>query len=181
MPGFPSTSGPLLSVLFDSTLAGATTTIDTGAAGFSGAGASLLVHILARTDQALVLGNIQLTLNADTGANYDFQTNRAQAGAPTSGSSAAQSNVSIRVPGNSNTAGTFGTVVLWIPAYSQTTARKAIQWQAGWADPTAANSFVENGTGLWRNTAAVTRLTIVAGSAGNLAIGSRLAVYAVSV
>lgn len=165
-----------LTALFASTLGAPAANIDTGAGGIAGGHGDLVIYIVTRTADAAAAANVQITLNADTGANYDAQfvtgSNVTAAAAP----SLAQTNWQIETHGNGGTAGYAGIIDLIIPAYDATTFNKAGSLRASTVDGTAANNQVFIGAVGWRNTAAITRLTVT-GATANLQAGSRLVIY----
>ena len=179
MPTVPASSvaGGALAQLFDSTLGAPATTIDTGASGVPQTANALQLVIFARTSAAAVQSNLQLTLNGDTGANYDFQETRATNATLTTTSDLATANFNIWIPGASVGANCFATAIITFSAYLQTAAHKACVSESGWGDGVAANSFSQWITGRWRNTAAITQITLTAGGGSNFATGSRMTIY----
>lgn len=177
MPLITPASAGATAQLFDSTLSGAAASIDSGANGIAQTASTLLIVILARTTQAVVTSTVQLRFNGDSGANYDRAQMSSTAGAAPAGATAAGgTNIDPPVPGSSVGANTFASWMIWVPAYTQTTAHKMLSGTGGWAEATATNDVIASTTGKWRNTAAITQVSITAGS-GNLVAGSRLTVY----
>jgi hypothetical protein len=174
--GIPAWTTLPFAQLFDSTLGADTASIDTGANGVPQTYNHLLVVAIAKTSQAVVISDGLWRFNADAGGNYDRQTLRARSAATTSGAAAAATSVDINYPGSSNAAGHFGLSAMFIPAYRQTTAHGLLVEMGGWADSTIANSEAHVNIGDWRNTAAITQLSVTAGS-GNLIAGSRVTIY----
>lgn len=168
-----------ISELFDSTLGGDAASIDTGAGGFSTSFDHLLIVFIARTTEAVTNSAVNFTLNNDTGANYDRQALQgANATASAAAAVAGTLLVNALVPGSSAAAGNFGAGLLLIPSYAQTVAHKTGILVSGAADATAANSYAQVKSARWRNTAAITRLAMLA-AANNLLAGSRLTVYGI--
>lgn len=169
-----------LTELFDTTLAGAAATLDTGAGGFATTLDHLFILYIARTSEAVAVSSAAVTLNADAGASYDRQA-LIGAGAVASATET-QAGAAIAtplVPGASAAAGAFGMGFLLIPAYGQTTAHKAAMSGSGYGEDTAGDGRVQLISGRWRNAAAVSRVTLTAGGGSNFAIGSRLTVYGI--
>lgn len=169
-------------VLFDETKGADAATFDTGAGGFSTSLAHLLVVAQLRTTEAIVISSAVVTLNNDSGANYDAQVVRGRdvtASAVDGQAGATQFNVI--APGASAAAGVFGAQLLVVPNYAATVAEKSALAIGGFADEAAAGGDAGARTYHWRSTAAVTRLIFTAGSASNFLAGSRVTVYGVGV
>jgi hypothetical protein len=166
-----------LTPLFDQTLAAAAAAIDTGAGGIAGTASHLRVVALVRTTQAVVASTVLLTLNNDTGNNYDRVRTETINATVNGATTVAAANVAVSCAGASvGNASLFTPIIFEIPCYVQTAAHKSGVFSSGIPDSTAANARADNGSFLWRNTAAISRLALTAGS-GNLAAGSRVTVY----
>jgi hypothetical protein len=177
-PSSREASGGGLTVLFDETLAGDAAAIDTGAGGIAGDCDVLYVWVLARTSQAVVTSSALLEINGDTGTNYDFERVRGANVTLAGFGAVAQAGPNIEVPGNNSDAGAVGVIVFTIPGYAQTTFHKVADWRAFAPEDTVGNLIVGSGGFRWRNTAAITQLTVTAGG-GVLRAGSRLLVLGV--
>lgn len=175
--GISGIAGAGFTTVFDSTLGGAATNIDTGANGIAATYQHLLLVILARTSEAVTSSALLLTFNGDTAANYDRQTWRGVNNVTSAAAVAAATSIGLDLPGSSIAASHFGVCVVFIPAYAQTTAHKAAVNLGGWADTAVANSRAFGTAGNWRSTAAINQVTITAQSAANLVTGSRLTVF----
>lgn len=134
--------------------------------------------IIARTTQAAVLSSVAITVNGDTGANYDWESVTGNGAAASALASLAQAAWgSAGVPGASATAGEAAVLVITIPLYAGTTFRKQGTLYNSLNEPSAANSNFAIAASLsWRNTAAITQMKVAAGS-GNLVAGSSLLIY----
>lgn len=112
--------------------------------------------------------------NGDTGNNYDqhFATFPTSVGAST----AAQSSVRIGTigGGSAQTANRANAGRVTIPNYAGTTFHKSLLFHANRWD--TANDETEMGSGDWRNTAAITSITIFPGS-DNFIVGSVFSLY----
>jgi hypothetical protein len=165
-------------LLFDSTLGANAASIDTGAGGIAQTQNVLEVFILVRTDDAAAESQVLITVNNDTGANYDNQVLSGNNVTASANVGIAQANWSFQIHGNGGSAGYAGVVWLVIPGYAQTTFNKVGTAIGGQPDATAANQRVKPATIGWRNTAAISRMKIAAGGgAANLLAGSRLLIY----
>jgi hypothetical protein len=163
-------------VLFDQTLGADAASIDTGAGGIAGTAAGLLVHIVARTSQAVVVSSVNVRLNNDSGANYDYTrtgvVNTTLSGATT----LAATSWALVCAGDSVQAGSASFLTFVIPAYADTTFHKVAQQSEYISDSSAANNQLQTRGLRWRSTAAISRMSVAAGS-GNLRAGSRMTVY----
>jgi hypothetical protein len=160
-------------VLFDSTLGVAAASIDTGASGIAPGFSVITVYVVGRTTEAVVSSSILARLNADSGANYDQSSIAWASGAVSGSSSVAQTAWACAFPGASMDASSAGSVSIVIPSYDQTTFNKQATNAEGLGSGTANNNSAIMRSFRWRNTAAISRLSITAGS-GNLVAGSRL-------
>jgi hypothetical protein len=164
--------------LFDSLLAVDTVTIDTGASGIAGGYAALEVFLYGRTDEGAQGTECYFQLNNDTGANYDWQRVSGSAATVTGSNTNADSGWDAFVAGASSGANSFGMVHLLIPNYDGTVGFKAGRWTDGFADP-AGSGRIAVKSGIWRNTAAITRLSVHAAFSGTVKFkaGSRLTIF----
>jgi hypothetical protein len=170
----------VISVLFDSTLSGDASIIDTGAAGVAQTADHLLIVMLLRTAQAQAIGSVALRCNADTGANYDRSEVHVTNATVTGSNSLTQTRWLMSCAADSIQASSFTAMYVLIPAYRQTTAHKAGTGLSMVSDSAAANNLTEMRSLRWRNTAAITRFS-VAGEGGDLRTGSRMTIYGLSV
>lgn len=138
---------------------------------------TLRVAWTARSDTALAATYMCLRLNGDSGSDYTYQINQANANAATGGGN---SNGTVNVieigtmAAATATAGYFGSGECLIPNASGS-AFKAV---SGHSTSTNSTTNAYSGTygGLWLSTAAVTSVTLLA-LAGNLVSGSSVALY----
>lgn len=168
-------AGGMLKV-FDSTLGADAASIDTGAAAVPAGYDVMEVFFLGRTTEAVDISGVQITLNADTGANYDRQTLRGTNVTASATNAVAQANWGLGVPGANQHAGAAAVIRFSIPSYAQTTFHKTAECSLAIPDDTAGNNRVEIESLRWRSTAAITRMAVAA-SSGSLLAGSRLLIY----
>ena len=76
----------------------------------------------------------------------------------------------------SASAGVFASYQISIPNYANTSFRKAIQCQDGFAD-SGGYGWVFSRTCMWENTAAVSRVAVYVPGGANLAAGSRMTIF----
>lgn len=174
---------PSHEIIFDLTLAGSQATFDTDT--ILGIAASIpqvynhlrLVTVL-REDDAVGATSGILRFNADAGANYDYSyvqgANSAASAVTVSGATAINNILSM---GATGTAGNFAQSEVLIPAYAQAVARKIAVGESFYdTDSTVANIGARSWGGLWKNVAAITRISL-APNAGNWIAGSRITLY----
>ena len=169
--------GGLPKKLFDSTLGASANSIDTGAAGIAGGYDILEVWLILRTDEAVVASTASITVNNDTGSNYDRQFVRGDNITASASQGAAEAAWLLTAPGTSCASGVFCCIRLTIPAYTQTTANKIAECTHVRVDTTAANKRAELEGLHWRSTAAITRMAVTAPSTKNFVAGSRMIIY----
>lgn len=167
-------------MLFDQTLITDTASIDTGAAGIAGGYDVLEVWILARTDEITSQSTLAVTVNNDTGNNYDLQNVRGQGTTPGAGADTAAARWNTVVPGASDQANQAGVIRMTFPSYTQTTFFKTAEMTAAYNDSTGANEFAGTYALTWRNTAAITRMKIAGTGTVKLKAGTRLLIFGVN-
>lgn len=152
-------------------------TPDAGSNDWSG-GDRLEIYLYARTDETAVASSVNITLNNDTGGNYDIQS---VAGASTTASAVslvAQSNFQFSVDGASAAANVFAVIELCAVNYTGTVGFKPISAFQGRPETTAANQRVAALTGQYRSTSAITRFAVTPNTAGKkLKVGTQLLIY----
>jgi hypothetical protein len=80
---------------------------------------------------------------------------------------------------NSSTSNTFSSHELYIPNYLSTTSKPI--WATGAHETDAATAYIQLNAGLWRNTSAITSITVqdFAGGVNNFAAGSSFYLYGI--
>lgn len=177
------TGGGLSTKLYDFTISGSDqasidTFVDgTTVANFTGYDV-LEVWIIARTDDAAAQAAVDITVNNDTGGNYDRQVLDATNATVSAGVALAQTKWSSNAHGSGGTAGYAEFVQITIPGYAATTFNKVGMMLESRIDGTAGNNSADVVPIGWRNTAAITRMKVAAQGAAKLKVGSRLMVFA---
>jgi len=119
----------------------------------------LILEINSRMSNASVLGYNTIRFNADSGNNYTWTYLDANiGGGPFSSSSSAYSSIFINTPAATASANTFGNAGIYIPNYTGSNYKSASI--DGTSENFAAQAFVTIVGGLWKNTAAITSITI---------------------
>ena len=162
--------------LYSTTLAAPAATIDTGANAITVGHGMLTVLMLLRTTEAGAISNALLTINGDTGTNYDTQGATTNNVTVAASNLLAQNNVLIIVHGAGGSASYPSVVRLSIPYYDATTFFKMGDFSGGANDATAANNWYTAKSFTWRSTAAINQLTLTT-TAGNFIVGSKLLIY----
>jgi len=152
----------------------------TGVVTFSSLGSYTHLYLVfsARGSQAATETAIQVTLNGDTGANYDGQ----RTASSTTDALANQVAANYFQPGSISAASapasysSGGTLILH--DYRGTTFYKTMQYQEAGAVLAASSGNINSryASGFWRNTGAVTSITITLAS-GNYDAGSKFTLY----
>lgn len=170
-------AGAGFTTLFDQTLGSNTASIDTGASGIAQTSQHLLILLYLRYTGAATNATAAFTLNGDTGAHYDRNSQTVTGGAGSTSAAAGETSVGIVIPGSTVAQGTlFGVALLIIPAYTQTAGEKMVLHYSAFSDSTTANSIFQIRPTNWRSTAAVNQATIAVAS-NALLTGSRMTVY----
>lgn len=171
-------AGGGFSTLFDQSLGANAASIDSGAGGFSTSGVALLIVGLLRTTQAATIDSTGwLRFNGDaTAGAYSRQAVRGDDTTASAGQGVGQAQFSFMTPGAGVQAGVFGSIVVVVPGYGGAAVMKAFAGVSGWAEETSTDQKVEALSGVWLNTAAISRVQLIAAT-DNLAAGSRLSVF----
>lgn len=169
-----------LTKIFDKTLGAAASSFDTGANGIDAGFSALQVYLYARTSRSSTTDGVKVTLNGDTGNNYDSQIIQGSGATAVAAQYNAigffyNSNLAA-LPGDTTTANVFGVLELVIPAYDQTTGFKSGRFIL--SQPDEANTLQSTtAASLWRSTAAINQITISPSVGPNFKAGSRLLIY----
>lgn len=160
-------------------------TITLGSAGtfdqasISGAYNDLFCVLIVRGARSNVADSPLMAFNADNGSNYAYSTSLADGAAVTSSGSG--NDTWIRpvntIPASTDTAGHFAHIVIEIPGYASTTWQKQVTCSgAGYLGGTS--SYYQASTaGVWRSTAAITRIQLRCNFTANFVTGSQLRIY----
>lgn len=172
----PASSG--MSLLYDSVdSAVSLPAANIGFSGIAGTYKSLVIDysIMSTTTWP---GQLWLRFNADTGPNYAYvSTGIASSGVGTGTVNDPDGAMIIQRIGAKTYTNLPSTGRIIIPHYSNTTTWKTANWQGQEDfDSTAANHMTIIGSGHWKNTAAVTQVTLYP-SASTFLAGSRVSIY----
>jgi hypothetical protein len=158
----PSTYTPIATT----TLGSAASTIT-----FSGISGTYTDLILVSTGNNSALNDIKLRFNSDTGNNY---SETLLLGSGSSAISARGSNISGLVHNYTDTS--IASATSHILNYSNSTTNKTTLTR--WNATSSSDPYVAAYVGLWRNTAAITSITVFVAS-GTMSAGSTFTLYGV--
>jgi hypothetical protein len=162
--------------LYDNIASGAIASWDVQ--GISQAYNHLMLIVLARMDAVVSDQAGRLRFNGDTGANYDSERFVAFGATQSTGESLAATGASFGwFTGSSADANYASYEDLIIPHYTGTVFNKTFVGKNS-SPQTTASGLTQAGihSGLWRNTAAINRITVYP-LTGNWIAGSRLTIY----
>lgn len=170
---------PTGALLFDSEVAGAdAASIDTGASGIAAGYKVLEIWLYARTDEAVAKSVVDITLNNDSGANYDAQRITGDNATAAAGAGAGATLFQVFVPGASAAANFFGGFRITIPNYTGTVGYKFIELVGGMNDTNNANQHAAVRIFNYRSTTAISRLAVAPDTAAKkFKVGSRLTIF----
>lgn len=177
----PTPSGSSTKI-YDYTVAGSDkASIDTAVDGTTVANFSgydlIEVWMVARTDSAGALAAFDMTVNNDTGNNYDRAYVQGFNGATFAGTSLAQPAWRVSVHGSGGSANYPSSVALTMADPNGTTFLKSCELRETITDATAGNNQVTLWALGYRSTSAVGRIKVAAISPAKFKVGTRLLVY----
>ena len=176
-----------VTLLYDFTISVAQASVDTNVDGalaglFPTSYRVLEVWAMMRSDEAVASSSINMTVNNDTGANYDRAFIATSiGGAPIQGTGVAQTSWSLGCPGSTATASNPGVLRMSFPAYADATFFKVAEDFGGFQPGTATlgNYQVLAQTFTYRSTSALTRMKWTPATGGaKLIAGCRFMVWA---
>lgn len=139
----------------------------------------LFLKLLARSSGAGSFDTANMQFNADAAANYDYQyTNMTGTSPATFQAQGAPSAALGYFVQSSATAGVASQIDCWIDWYNALAFNKTFLSQvARKLDTSPGDLMVGQVAGFWRNSAAITRITVTPSSGSNFVAGSQFAVY----
>ncbi len=137
----------------------------------------LELWIAARTDAAGSSSQFEMTLNNDTGSNYDDQHEYANNTTVAAGVLLAQAKWLLDVHGSGGSADYPSIVRLTLPNYAGTVFNKVAEAVSAEVDATAGNNEAQIYAFGYRSTSAITRVKIAGAGADKFKVGTRLIVY----
>jgi hypothetical protein len=164
--------------IYDTTLGVSAASIDIS--GIPTSYAHLMLEVYARTDYAsAAIDGVQLRFNADTTANYDYQTfdgtGSATAAAELFGQTSAQCGLAA---GNTAAANLFDTSRVLIAHYANASHNKSFESTAAHKQGTASgNMQARSSVGFWRSNSAISEITLISLNSANFVAGTRVSLY----
>ncbi len=141
----------------------------------------LLIQGIARSTIPFMVGNMQLRLNVDLGANYNDNNIKANDATYSGDENQTQNQVRLGfVCGSTAIANRFSSYKIWIPYYKETGFYKGILFEEGTIPsntPAVVNWEELIGGGIWLNTAAITGVRIF--TSNNLITGTSMSLYGI--
>jgi hypothetical protein len=138
----------------------------------------LQIRAIARSEAALANSSWQVRFNSDTATNYSYHALFGE-GTTASAENAVTSNTMYfgQVIGNTSTASAFSALVCDILDYKDTNKYTTIRTLTGFDANGSGRIFLSSAN--WRNTAAVSTITIISGGAVDIAEYSQFALYGI--
>jgi hypothetical protein len=138
----------------------------------------LQLRIFGKDDRALNRDSVKMQFNSDTAANYSWHylLGDGSVAAATAGTSASFIEL-FRVSGNSSAANIFGAIVVDVLDYANANKYKTSRALGGVDFNGSGEVFLTSGS--WRNTAAVSSITLTPGNATNFMQYSSFALYGI--
>lgn len=171
-------AGTGLVKLFDSTLAIAANTIDTGANAIPTGHGDLMIVITGRSSGAGNGFSVLLTFNGDGGNHYNYFVVRDNSGALGDlHVVAAAAALPGQLPGAGSTANYPASMTIWVPGYDGTTFFKQANSLSGYGDAGGVTFQQWSGSFGWASTAAINQVTIALNTPNNFVAGTRMAIY----
>ena len=139
----------------------------------------LQLRILARSDRSVVTNDyMELTFNSDTAANYSYHQLLGDGSTTSANSGVTQNNIlASRISTTSSGTSRFGAVIIDILDYANTSKYKTTR-SLGGQDLNGGGQIYLN-SGNWRNTAAITDISITPSGSNIFVEYSQIALYGV--
>jgi Fe-S cluster assembly scaffold protein SufB len=142
----------------------------------------LYLTFRGRVSDSATLEGINLQFNDDTGSNYDMQYLQGAASTASAGSAAAATAIQILIAsGATASANVPARGDLWINNYAGTTFYKLVDaLMATFHTLGTTSSYItQKRSGIWRSTAAITKIVLGDGGGGNFIAGSAFSLYGI--
>jgi hypothetical protein len=142
-----------------------------------------VVGMIRGTRAAASTDGLNITVNNDSGSNYDAEVwyDNGSAWTLVNGGYGVTAFQSLGVTASTATANRFTMVELLIPGYASTSWHKMMFGRVGFDSAAAVTSMF---TGMhacgWNSTAAITRITMQGANTANLVSGSQVTVYGIT-
>lgn len=138
----------------------------------------LQLRIFMRSSVADTGGNLFMRFNGDSGTNYSWHYVEGSGGSASSGNASSQNAMlQGRMNGSTANANSFGVAIIDILDYANTNKFKTTRSLTG--TDRVGNGVVRIDSGNWRNTNAITSITVYPSDSGNFVQYSQVALYGV--
>lgn len=139
---------------------------------------NLLMLIYARATGAVTETSLNVRFNNDSAGNYDEQALAVSNTVVSAGEALGGSLIGVGAcPGASATANQFSAITVSIPYYAGAADHKSVLGASSRKRGTSSGDLqIRHSACFWRSTAAINRITVIAGS-GNLEVGTRVSLY----
>lgn len=136
----------------------------------------LVLRVSARSDESATITSIELEFNA-TASSYSFTRLRGNGSAASSSRASSQSQLTVgTIPAASATSNTFGSIEIYLPAYTVSQNKALGSFNVGETNATAADIYTH--AGLWSNTSAINQIILDLGGF-NFVSGSSFYLYGI--
>ena len=142
----------------------------------------LLLKYTARHNNAFSISQLAITFNSSSASNYSGTLVLGDSSSPTSDRQSNQSQIDYNyVNADSSTANTFSNNELYIPNYTLN-ATKPMNWMGVTENnaTTTNSAMIVANASLWRDTSAITSITLLALASRNFLAGSSFYLYGIS-
>jgi hypothetical protein len=146
--------------------------------GISSSYSHLQLRITGKDDRALNRDSVKMQFNSDTASNYSWHYLSGDGASAAASAGTSTSFIELfRVSGNSSAANIFGAMVVDVLDYANANKYKTSRALGGVDFNGSGEIFLTSGN--WRNTAAVTSITLTPGNATNFMQYSSFALYGI--
>ena len=142
----------------------------------------LVLRYTARHNNAFSISQLGITFNGDTAANYSETAAYGSSTAAASGRQTSVNDINFNyVDADSATANTFSSNELYIPNYT-VSANKPMSWTGITENNATTNNsaIILMNASLWRNSAAISSITLTAAAGRNFLTNSSFYLYGIS-
>lgn len=138
-------------------------------------------HLQLRGSVATSAGAyIGVTFNGvTTGSFYDGHHLSAQGTSASSGAYTSRNDIPLQSSNTSSTASAFGGLIIDILDYTNTNKNKTVKSLSGFVSDGSGTGYSYLESGLWRNTAAITSITLVPGSSHTMTANTSFTLYGI--
>lgn len=166
--------------LFDQTLTGTASSIDTGAGGIPAGYSSLLIVAYLRSDRSATSDKALWRFNNDSGSNYYTSWAYSGGNANSNAEFLAVTGLELECLAASATANLFAAHELRVPQYAAAFIKAATGTFFAPEGTGSGSNFTASVGGWWNSTAAITRVAVVSANSANFIAGSRVTIYGFS-